>query len=199
MNLWSLVVGVILTAVTLFIFIVLTQTILSIWRRSTQKNSVQQNKNALANAIIDLYDDRSLTIITIKGEGYLEKTDALHGKTGDTKDPRISLYSKIMEHGFKGRNRVTLTEFNDLMLANREDILETVAKMPSDSVNTDNPNQRVSTSHEDNTSLSLVSLIPSLEEPDPKILDNQGYSNELAYTFSKGYVGDYSNYRGKSA
>lgn len=74
-------------------------------------------------------------------------------------------------------------------------MVEIVGKLPVESLQIDNPNQRMSTHHKTQDAISLVSLIPSLEEPDFDKYGGKGYSTEAAYTFSKDYVVDYSDFK----
>lgn len=144
------------------VFLVIIIVLAVIASRSTSKarESYQANRNAVANAVIDLYDGGTITMVTEKGQTYLEKNE--------TKERLNSLSTKILQHGFKGKKRVTLTEFNDRMRTNRADLMETVENMASAFINTDNPNQRMSTSHQnDDSAFSLVLLLPALSEPAP--------------------------------
>lgn len=191
MNFWQLL-------LLSFIFLVVGAiSIIIIGLIAAKKDKTPQYKNAVSNAVIDLYDNHILTMITENGETYIQKNKVSLQKDAGTEDFSNPLSREILQYGFKGKNRTTLTDFNDQLLANREDLIETAKNMASSLVKTDNPNKRMSISHQDNTTISLVVLIPSLEQPGDLYDLNlhSGYSNPLGYTFSPGYVGDYSNYR----
>lgn len=195
MNFWQLLL------LSLIFVVVGAISIIIIGLIAAKKDKTPQYKNAISNAVIDLYDNRIITIITENGEHYLQKGSISLQKDAGTEDISNPLSKKIIQYGLRDKGRVTLTDFNDHMLANRVDLLETARNMAPKMMNTDSPNQRMSVSHQDNTSISLVTLIPSLEEPgdlyDTKL--HSGYSNPLGYTFSAGYVGDYSNGRNNNS
>lgn len=165
------------------VFLIAIIVIVVMTSRSTGKASkkYQENKNAVANAVIDLYDDKTMTMVTENGETFLKKEN--------TTERLNSLQSKILQHGFKGKKKATMTEFNERMRANRADLMETAESMASSFINTDNPNQRMSTSHQSNdTSFSLVLLLPALSESTPAYSGSHGSSD--------GGGGGYSGYDG---
>lgn len=163
------------------VFLIAIIVIVVMTSRSTGRASkkYQENKNAVANAVIDLYDDQTMTLVNEKGETFLKKEN--------TSERLNSLQSKILQHGFKGKNKVTMTEFNDRMRSNRADLMETAQSMASSFINTDNPNNRMSTSHQNSdTSFSLILLLPALSESAPSHSGSHGSSD--------GGGGGYSGY-----
>lgn len=169
------------------IFLAIIIGLVAMSSRSTSKarDKYQKNKNAVANAVIDLYDDKTITMVTDKGETYLQKND-------ENKERLNSLSAKILQHGFKGKKRVTLTDFNDRMRTNRADLMETVETMASSFINTDDPNQRMSNSHQNNdTSFSMVLLLPALSEPAPVSYGHHGSSDGGGGGFFSGDSGGY--------
>lgn len=124
------------------------------------KNTNQKYKNAVTHAVIDMYDRKVITITTHDASTFMSKNDE------DSEMKPNPLEKEILRYGFGRKTKVSLKDFNDRMAAGKNDLIATAKTIDPSKLRTDNPNQRMSTSHQDNNdaSFAMVLLIPALAE-----------------------------------